>query len=220
MNIREFLENPIGKGDASIPNKSLIIGALDAKYNKFTDESTGKRKIIKMTTFRNPASDTYYFWLVIPSETERDNTYDVVYKFSDPENKYRRDLSINKYDIQIFSNVPSFAYTYSYVYNENGLLIKELSDKLGRKFLTDSPDVRNKNRNVMYDKYIYFAARYIIDSKKMNRVVLETISKPYDEKYLQSHIRSLDKIMDEYRKAEDKLKKILVLYNLHSILNL
>ena len=207
MNIREFLENPVGKGDASIPNKSLIIGALDMKYDKLTDGSKGKQKAIKMNIFRNPSSDTYYFWLVIPTETERDNTYDVVYKFLDKEKMHRKDLSINKYDIQIFSNTPSFAYTYSYVYNKEGLLIKELADKLGRRFLTDSPDVRNKNENIMYDKYIYFGARYILDSKKMNRVVLETIAKPYDEKYLHSHIRSLEKIMDDYRKAENKLKK-------------
>ena len=59
----------------------------------------------------------------------------------------------------------------------------------------------------MYDKYVYFAARYIIESKKMNRVTLEAIAKVYDKKYLVSHIRTLDTIMDEYRKAEEKLKK-------------
>lgn len=207
MNLREFLENPIGKGDASIPNKSLIIGALSAKYNTLTDGSKGKQKRIDMKVYRNPGSDTYYFWLVIPTETDRDNTYDVVFKFHDPESRHRRDLSIAKYDFQVFANTPSFAYTYAYVYDKAGLLIPELSEKLGREFYTDSPDIRNRNQNVMYDKYIYFGARYILDSKKMNRVILETIAKPFDEKYLVSHIRTLNTIMTEYKKAEDKLKK-------------
>lgn len=207
MILSEFLNNPIGKGDASIPNKSLIIGALSAKYEKYTDGSKGVNKRIDMKVYRNAGSDTYYFWLVIPTETERDNTYDVVFKFFDGENKHRRDLSISKYDFQVFTNTPSFAYTYAYVYNKAGLIIPEFSGKLGRTFYTDSPDTRNRNQNIMYDKYIYFAARYILESKKMNRVVLGAIAKPYDEKYLVSHIRTLETIADEYRRAEDKLKK-------------
>ena len=207
MYLQQFLDNPIGKGDASIPNKSLLLGALAAKYDKYTDGSTGRNKTIEMKVYRNAGSDTYYFWLILPTETERDNSYDVVFKFHDPEKQHRRDLSIAKYDFQVFANTPSFAYTFSYVYNKNGLLIPELSSKLGRRFYSDSPDVRNRNQNLMYDKYVYFAARYIIESKKMNRVTLEAIAKVYDKKYLVSHIRTLDTIMDEYRKAEEKLKK-------------
>lgn len=207
MYLAEFLENPIGKGDASIPNKTLIIGALSAKYDKLTDGSKGRQKQIEMKIYRNGASDEYWFWLVIPTETERDNTYDVVYHFFDSEKKHRRDMSIAKYDFQVFANTPSFAYTYAYVYNKVGLLIPQLADKLGKQPTTDSPDIRNRNQNVMYDKYIYFAARYIMDSKKMNRVTLEAVAKVYDEKYLVSHIRTLSQIMDEYNKAADKLKK-------------
>jgi len=215
MYLAEFLENPVGKGDASIPNKSLILGALSAKYDRYTDGSTGKHKIIEMKVYRNAGSDTYYFWLVMPTETERDNTYDVVFKFHDPEKKHRRDLSIYKYDFQVFTNTPSFAYTFAYVFNKNGLMIPKLTSKLGRKIISSSPDVRNRNQNIMYDKYIYFAARYILESKKMNRVTLEMIAKPYDEKYLVSHIRTLDEIMDQYRKAEEKLKKKKKSSNIH-----
>ena len=169
MYLQQFLENPIGKGDASIPNKSLLLGALAAKYDKYIDASTGRKKRIEMKVYRNGASDVYYFWLTMPTETERDNSYDVVFKFFDAEKKHKRDLSIAKYDFQVFANTPSFAYTFAYVYNKEGLLIPELSNKLGRRFYSDSPDVRNRNQNLMYDKYIYMGARYILESKKMNR---------------------------------------------------
>jgi hypothetical protein len=160
-----------------------------------------------MHIYRNAASDEYWIWLVIPTETERDNTYDVVFHFFDADNKHKRDMSIARYDFQVFANTPSFAYTYAYVYRKVGLLIPQLADKLGRRPISDSPDIRNRNQNVMYDKYIYFGARYILESKKMNRVTLEMIAKKYDEKYLISHIRSLERIEDEYRKATEKLKK-------------
>lgn len=205
MNLAEFLENPIGKGDASIPNKTLIMGALSAKFERLTDGSKGKQ--IEMKVYRNAGSDEYWFWLVIPTETERDNSYDVVFHFFDREKQHRRDLSIAKYDFQVFANTPSFAYTYAYVYNKAGLLIPQLASKLGREPIKDSPDIRNRNQNIMYDKYIYFGARYIIESKKMNRVTLEAVAKKFDGKYLVAHIRTLEQIMDEYHKAEVKLKK-------------
>lgn len=207
MTLAEFLENPIGKGDASIPNKSLILGALSAKYDKLTDGSKGDKKTIQMRVYRTGGSDVYWFWLVIQSESERDNTYDVVFKFFDASGKNDTTKPISKFDFQVFTNTPSFAYTYAYVYNENNLIIPELKDRLGRTFYLDAPVVRNRNENIMYDKYIYFGARYILDSKKMNRITLEMIAKPYNEKYLTSHIRTLETIMNEYHKAEAKLKK-------------
>lgn len=207
MTLANFLENPIGKGDASIPNKSLILGALSAKYDKLTDGSRGDKKTIQMKVYRNSGSDVYWFWLVIQSESERDNTYDVVFKFFDASGHNDATKPISKFDFQVFANTPSFAYTYAYVYNENNLIIPELKDRLGRTFYMDAPVVRNRNQNIMYDKYIYFGARYILESKKMNRLALEMIAKPYNEKYLVSHIRTLSTIMEEYRKAEAKLKK-------------
>lgn len=205
MILRDFIEHPIGKGDASIPNKALIMSALNAKYDKIT--TTDKASKISLTIFRNPASDTYWFWFVLPTETERDNTYDVVYRFTDTNKAHRKELSIANYDIQVFANTPSFAYTYAYVYNQNDMLIQDLSSKLARDFYTKSPDTRNRNQNIFFDKYVYFAARYILDTKKMNRMALEAIAKPYDKKYLQSQIRSLSQIMEEYKDAEEKLKK-------------
>lgn len=205
MTLNEFLDNPIGKGDASV-NTAVIKSALDVKYRSYTDASTGKKKIINLKIYRQPMKDIYWIVMTIPSETERTNSYDVVYKFINPKPMNRTSLSISKFDIQIFANSPSFAYTYSYVYNKHGLLIPELSSKLGRKFTSTAPDTRNRNQIILYDKYVYFGARYILDSKVLNRMVADAKSSPYDEKYLQSHIRTLNNIMDDYRIAEEKLK--------------
>lgn len=34
MNIREYVENPMGKGDSSIPNRKELIEYLNLKYEK------------------------------------------------------------------------------------------------------------------------------------------------------------------------------------------
>lgn len=207
MHLAEFLENPIGKGDASIPNKKLIIASLNEKYRVYSeradkDKSKGMNLIILKCS-----NEVYYYWLVMPSETDRDNTYDVVFKFFDNSKEHKMDLSISQYDFQVFVNTPNFAFTYAYVYNQNGLMIPELMSKLGRKVKKFSPDIRNRNQLVMFDKYIYFAAKYILEWKLLRRDVIDKIGQPGSQGHLVSHIRTLDTIFEEYKLAESKAKQ-------------
>lgn len=203
MILREFLDNPIGKGDASV-NTKFIKQALDLKYATYTKN---KEKKVEMRIYRQPRNDIYWVHLIMPTETERDNTYDVVFKFSNPSPLDRTALGIGKFDVQIFANTPSFAYTYAYVYNKMGILIPSLTSKLGKIFVSKEPKVRNRNQLSLYDKYIYFGARYILDSKVLYRAVADVKSFKYEEKHFHGTIRTLKVIMDEYETAEEKLKK-------------
>lgn len=206
MTLKEFLDNPIGKGDASI-NVSLITDALSKKYEaSYTDSAIGKKKKITMKILHQPLKDIYWIILTIPSETGRGNSYDVVYKLINSKAGNRLGISISGFDIQVFANSPSFAYTYAYVYNKNGLLIPELSGKLGNIFMKKSPDTRNRNQIVLFDKYIYFGAKYILESKVLNRAIADANSAKYSTTYLTSHIRSLKTIMSEYHDADEKSK--------------
>ena len=207
MTLKDFLDNPIGKGDASI-NVSLITDALSKKYEaSYTDNAIGKKKKIEMKILHQPLKDIYWVVLTIPSETGRGNSYDVVYKLSNPKPGNRLGITISGFDIQVFANSPSFAYTYAYVYNQNNLLIPELSGKLGSIFMKTSPDTRNRNQVVLFDKYVYFGAKYILESKVLNRAIADAKSTKYSPDYLTKHIRSLKTIMDEYRDAEEKTKR-------------
>lgn len=203
MTLEEFIRNPVGKGDAST-NKQLLMVALDHKYKAWLLK---KADAIKFMAYRDSGSSDYYIWFIVPSETDRTNTYDVIFRFYDPEKRFRRELSVRSYDIQIFSNVPSFAYTYAYVYNKNGLLIEALKPKLGKIFFDKEPVVRNQQGLVMYDKYLYYVAKYILDKKYMNRAILEAKSKVYTQKKLfLTKVRSLKQIQSEYHTAQQKIK--------------
>ena len=61
--------------------------------------------------------------------------------------------------------------------------------------------------SLLFDKYVYFGARYIMDSMVLNRAVADARSSKYDERNFNSKIRTLETIMEEYRVAENKLKK-------------
>lgn len=204
MNIREYLDNPMGKGDSSIPNRQSLILSLSAKYDTLIDN---KEKEIQMKIYRNGIKGDYYFHLIIPSETKRKNTYDVVFEFRDPNKEHVKDLSLGNYEIRVFSNTPSFAYTFANVYDKEGLIIDFLKPKLGKKIFQLRPEVRNRYGIVNYDKYLYFGARYIIESKMLNKAFLDMRSHNDNNLRFRSNIRTLNDIMEEYKLAEQELRK-------------
>lgn len=204
MNIREYVDNPMGKGDSSIPNRKQLVDSLNIKYEELIRKKGNK---IKMTTYKDKLKDVYYFHLVIPSESDRNNSYDVVFRFSDESKQYHKELSISNYDVAVFSNSPSFAYTFAYVYAKHGLFIEWLSKKLGEEFTTKEPEIRNRFGIINYEKYIYFGARYILDSKRLNRGLLDMSAKIYTRLILSREIRSLSDILKEYHNAEAELRR-------------
>ena len=204
MNIREYVDNPMGKGDSSIPNRKQLVDSLNIKYEELIRKKGNK---IKMTTYKDKLRDVYYFHLVIPSESDRNNSYDVVFRFSDESKKYHKELSISNYDVSVFSNSPSFAYTFAYVYAKHGLFIEWLSKKLGEEFITKEPEIRNRFGIINYEKYVYFGARYILDSKRLNRALLDMSARVYTRLVLGKEIRNLTTIMKEYHNADAELRR-------------
>lgn len=199
MTLKEYINNPAGKGDSSL-NRAATITMLDSKYEKLI-----KEKSIKVRTYRKLGGrDEYYIHLVIPTETNRDNTYDVAFYFyNDPEKPVS---DIKNYHVQCFANTPSFAYTFLNVYYKEGLFIECLMDKFDDVFFKGEPEVRNKYKIVNYDKYLYFGAKYILESHLLNKAILEVRSINYTELIFKKHIRTFSKIMSEYRKANNALK--------------
>lgn len=203
MTLKDFLTNPSGKGDTAL-NTKAIASILDSKYSKLLEK---KERLIKCTIYKVLTKEVYYIHLVIPTETERDNTYDVVIQLSDLEGAHKHETSIVNYDAKFFSNAPSFAYTYAKVYRDNELLIQSLQNKFDKQQLTGNPDMRNRYGIVGYDKYLYFGVKYIMESKMLSKLTIGYRSIRYSAAVFVPQIRSIDKIMQEYHRAEQKLKK-------------
>lgn len=203
MNIQQYLDNPMGKGDASMMNRKLIKDSMTMKFHKYYDK---KGKLIKIHSFVT-ATGEYYIHLVLPTESERDNTYDVVFHFYDPEKKFVSSKSIRDYEVQMFSNDPSFGYTFAYVYHKNGLMIDQLVTKIGRDFITRPPVVRNRFEIVNYNKYIFYGALYLLENHYLTRLYLTTHATTYAAAILARRVRTLQLIMTEYETADKQLRK-------------
>lgn len=197
MTLSEFIKNPVGKGDASV-NIRLITEALNAKYMTWI---TRERNNIEVKVYTG--KDFYLVKLITPTETDRGNTTDVVFKFTDTKKEHAKDRSVEKYDIQLFSNSHSFVYTYAYVYNKNKLVIQELKGKLPSRCFTDSPKVRNRNELILFDKYIYFAAKFLLSNDQLSKDMLGLKSRKIANKQaFIAKVRSFKQIEEEYNKAE------------------
>jgi hypothetical protein len=202
QNIKDFLNNPMGKGSA-ILNAKLIKENLDKRYNRLLK----KYKKFDYTIYRS--KNDYYFHFIIPSETERDNTYDVIIQFTEMKENFKYDNFLNRYYLKFFSNCPSFTYTYAYAIYSNNLLIDFLKDKYGSSVIKNKPVVRNPNETLGFEKSTYYACKYIVEHMGLtNKSYINGISIPFNENVLIKKIRNIKQIDSEIKKENVKVKEL------------
>lgn len=205
QNIADFLNNPSGKGSSIIMNREQIRSFLDAKYKALI----AKHGDFKVHTYHH--KDSYFYHIIIPSETERKNTYDVVIQFVNGDGKtedFSNDLFLNNYYIKLFSNCPSFTYTYAYVYNENGCMVDQLQTKFSDDVLTNAPTTRNPGEIASYEKSTYYACKFLKEHKIMlgKHYVLTHGKKGITE--LIKSVRNTDEIEMEIARENSRLDAI------------
>ena len=197
----EYLENPMGKGSTAIANRNLIKNDLNSRYDKLI----AKHKDFKHYHYHD--NTNFYIHIKVPSESERKNEYDVVIQFTPTEKEVINDVNLNRYTIKVFSNCPSFTYTYAYVYNDYGLMIDFLKDKYTDVVLDDNPIIKNPGEIINFEKSIYFACKYIKSNKSfLNKVSLVAISKRINIEQFKKTIKTSDSIETEIKKETNRLK--------------
>ena len=190
----EYLDNPAGKGNTA-GNPAIIKANLIERYNKLKDK-------IEVNVYkRNDMNFLYH--VIIPSETERENNYDVVIEvYSD-----KPSITVKKWNFLLFSNSPGFAYTYAYAYNQYNMIIPELKSKLDKEFYSRPPYQRNPHEILMYNKTIFFAIYHITESNLLSMTgYMQTHADRHLPIFFSNKIRKLSQIMDEIKKEEKRLK--------------
>ena len=208
QNMADFLNNPMGKGSSVILNRQQVRDYLDLKYQALLDKF-GDFKV-KIYTHK----DTFLYHVIIPSESQRRNNYDVVVQFVKPETDNRgqninveNDRNISRYHIKLFSNSPSFTYTYAYVYNDYGCMVDQLQSKYPDDVLMNAPTTRNPGEIASYEKSTYYACKYL----STHRLML-------DKKFIEHHtvgnlrdlikvVRNTDTITLEIEKEKRRLER-------------
>lgn len=205
QNLKDFIENPMGKGSNAIPSRQLIKNDL---MSRFESKILGDRsKKVDFTVYKR--NGEYYFHFIIPSEgPSRRNTYDVVLHFTldDSTQSFKGDKNLNRYLVKFFSNNPSFVFTYAYSFNLYGLFISELGNKYADEVLENMPVTRNPAEVISYEKSTFFACAYLLKHPElMVKSTLDTMAKRFSEGDFKRSIRTLDQIQLEYKAETHRL---------------
>lgn len=196
--LRDFIKLPFG----NIPNRPEDM-RLQANYTKLM-------KKISVSDVLEIDKMNYMVHVKIPSETNVGNYYDVVIHFFTDNKELIRERTFENYYIKFFSNSPSFTYKYAALYNINGYLIESLADKFGKDNLNILPNNTNKGMDIMYDKSIYLACRYLLDNKlsNMNKYAIMLKKTKNIEKFLEDVLDteeiSLNNSVSSFKKSVDK----------------
>lgn len=197
--LREFVNRPFNQ-----PN--------ELKHLKYEDrylsyKKSNKIKIQSILEFEK----NYFIHMTVPSESQKGVThYDVVIQFFTPDKRVERELTLEHYYVQFFSNSPGFVYKYAALYKLEGYLIESLLDKFQPGILNVLPDKANKDYELYYDSSIYYASRFLLDNKMrtMSKLNAKIFSTRNVEKFF-SDIQDIESmgIIRDATKFEMSLKK-------------
>jgi hypothetical protein len=149
--VEDLLTNPAGKYSRQVGARYMLKAQIGQKLNMLLKEKQNKFSI------GYDRNDPTLVWIKIPSA----NTplqYDVFIKLFPQEGSN----SILKSNVQIYSNSPSWVFTYGYVAVKQELIIPEWADALGEakdeKPVKTNPDMING-----FDSIITMALIYLTD---------------------------------------------------------
>lgn len=151
MKMSEYMQNPLGKG-ASALMLSSTRKALDDEYSNIVQKITH--------TWYSLQNKYYIAHIKIPSKSTSNIVYDVVIEI-DIDSIPKQATTINDGNCRVFSNCPSFVFTYAYVFNKNKDIIPWTKKKYNNKVLNSNPGTRNPTELRNYEKSLYFAIKYI-----------------------------------------------------------
>ena len=199
MNIKDFMKNPAGKG-AVIPGRDMIIDRFNYRYGLLI-----KKKPFDVTIYK-VKDDVLYHVIVTTEAEERWNTYDVVLKFVPTDMVAKNDTTVKNYELKVFSNCPSFTYTYAYVAKLNNMMVSELENKYDKKVLSYPPVSRNPSLTMSYEKSVYYACKFLLESNMLSKKYIDSHTSKTVTKLL-SEIRTDSKIEEEIQRAKNKQKE-------------
>jgi len=151
ITLREIIQN-IGKGQSGIAVK-YILQELSRNYETIKDR-------IKITNTKIMDGGTQIYSL-IPS-SDKPIKYDVVF-WLDTDSKLTLDTKIKCY-----SNSPSFAYNFAYLFNQQSSLL--FPEKYPNSFITMPPKMRNPYGTYGFDKHVFSCIKHI-GSKKISDLI-------------------------------------------------
>jgi hypothetical protein len=201
LSIRQYVDNPSGKGTAYLAKRSTIKQGMNMTFIKLLQKH---RQQFFAVPYIYPNGDVL-FHVKVPSEDYSNNkiTYDVLFRlYKDQGNRY------SLWKMRLFSNSPGFLFTYAYVYYHSDLIINDPNfiSKLPSVAISQPPVVRNPIESLGYEKSTYVAARYLLDGFILNDSYINRFGirmNPIEEKRLLVAVADPQMLVQLYAHAKE-----------------
>lgn len=191
LTLEQFIDNPSGNRGNMAMNLKMVQDQLDIRYAKL---------INSVKTFKYQIYDidekTILVYVHLPSEKYK-MTYDVLIQIDKSEEQ------IMKNTFKVYSNSPSFVFTYAYVFNVENLLISFLKSKYDKNIFKKRPVQRNFYGMISYEKSIYFSILYIL-KKYQNISELEKKAKKFNKKSILEEVKTPQYKIDQFNRLRKK----------------
>lgn len=200
----EDLINP--KIGAAVSTKILF-----EDFNKRYESNLMEK--IKMHTIK--FKDNYIIHVLIPSEHNKEYLdpiyYDVIFEFTPPSIDAKMDTGIKNYYVKVFSNCPSWMFTFTYIFAKNDCIPTFVPRSYYSKAALEEPSKeRNPGKLFGVDRVIYSAIHHIslLTSFRKNRLDLLILNKMKPIDLLRNIMGQEEKLEQvQYEELKLKLKK-------------
>ena len=197
ISLRQYMENPTGKGTAFVAKRALVRQGM---IKTFVYLLQHYRKAFYAIPYILD-SGNLLFHVKIPSEKYNENklSYDVFFELEKDDGKRRA-----QQNIKMFSNCPSFIFSYCYAYNTKNLIIDRMKHYLPNEALTMPPNVRNPDLQMGFEKSTWIAACYLVQGGCLTDQYISKFGQKINsdkETQIFNALVSFDTIMAVYQKA-------------------
>ena len=200
MTFEEYIKNP--QGSYAMSNRQMYNLMYTEKWNNLKVRENG---IIMRTLYIY--GDNYYVHFKIPSEVVPKFYYDTIIRFYLEKKSGAVPASLSAYDVQFYSNDPSFVYTFAHAFNKHNMFIKDLTPKMSQLALKQRAMERNPKDELGYVKSIYFAFLEIKQHSLFNKARWEG-AKTYNKRVWNDTVTHADdKVKDRQEKGAALEKK-------------
>lgn len=192
--IKEFLNNPGGKGSAVL-NISAVKEKFIDRYEKIVKDIKHEIFIVKKDV---------YILVNIPSSV-KGIFYDILVKFTNTPKSAGKSLA--DMSIQIFSNSPSFLYTYAHAYDKQGLFLNECKKKLSSQMLKDIAKSKNPYDMLSYDFSVFAALYFIVSNDYLSLDTINSYGTKTTKAEVLRHVKNAE-VLQKDRKLQKTANKI------------
>jgi hypothetical protein len=157
-------------------------------------------------------NNDYFIHAKVPSESDEEYPgsasihYDVIFQLSPPNKASLEANTIREYDLKVFSNIPSFIFTFNYIFHLKRSLINLPQSYYSQRALTEKARIRNPLNLLGIDKSLWFTVYYLDENHAFRRDYIDSVVEPgltLLQLLKDEHIASQDKKLRECESREN-----------------